>query len=332
MKQQIPHQRRALRPGLTTTYHVFSHFGAEVPYLENREKEVFLKQLWKTAYSCGLEVLTFSILSNHFHILLRVPAKITMDDWELLKRYRVLYPKPNKFQTKCLEDYERELAAGGDLAAAARKELLERMGDLSKFMQLLKQRFSIWYNKTRSRKGTLWAGRFKSVLVEDNPDTLKVVGAYIDLNAVRAGLVKDPKNYRFCGYGQWAAGEPDACEAFQKMFSSTDLDWVMAQYRLILYGKGVLPKSDRTGVVLDQEKAREVLASGGQLSAAERLLCRTRNFRDACVIGSRQFVGEQIPFLRKIGATRRKSNRSFAIPGFEATGLRGLRQLHSESG
>ena len=27
-------------------------------------------------------------------------------------------------------------------------------------------------------------------------------GAYIDLNAVRAGIVEDPKDYRFCGYGE----------------------------------------------------------------------------------------------------------------------------------
>jgi hypothetical protein len=28
------------------------------------------------------------------------------------------------------------------------------------------------------------------------------MAAYIDLNPVRAGLVKDPKDYRWCGYAQ----------------------------------------------------------------------------------------------------------------------------------
>lgn len=317
-----------MRPGLTTTYHVFSHFVAEVAYLEDWEKEVLMKQLWKTAYSCAVEVLTFSFLGNHFHLILRIPGEVRMADAELLERYRALYPKPNKYQAKSIEDYERELASGGELAEQARKELLERMGDLSKFMQLLKQRFSIWYNKTRSRKGTLWASAFKSVLVEDRREVLKIVAAYIDLNAVRAGLAQDPKDYRFCGYGQWVGGAPEAANGFRSMFQSEDEAWSMAQYRQILYAKGATGKSDGSGgMVLDAEAVREVLASGGQLSTSERLLCRARYFRDGYVLGSRQFIAETIPHLRQRGSTTRKSDRTFLIPGFQECGLAGFRQL-----
>lgn len=251
-----------------------------------------------------------------------------MRDEELLERYRILYPKPNKFQAKGIADYERELKCGGETAEAARRELLERMGDLSKFMQLLKQRFSIWYNKTRGRQGTLWGSRFKSVLVEDSPDVLKIVAAYIDLNAVRAGLVGDPKDYRFCGYGQWVGGEPQAAESFRNLFQIKDETWAMAQYRQILYGKGVRGKADGTaGMVLDVEAARKVLETGGQLSESERLLCRARYFRDGCVLGSHQFIAEQIPYLRENGATSRKSDRTFQIPGFKESKLAGFRRL-----
>lgn len=328
MKPLRKHQRRALRPGMTTCYHVFSHFVAEVPYLEDWEKEVFVKQLRKTSYSCALEVLTFSCMGNHFHLLLRVPAEIKMSDAELLERYRVLYPKPNKFQAKGITDYERDLKEGGIAAELARKELLERMGNLPKFMQLLKQRFSIFYNKTRGRSGTLWAGRFKSVLVEDRLEALKVVAAYIDLNAVRAGLVRDPKDYRFCGYGRWAGGEQEAADGFGQLFQSQDRQWAMAQYRQIIYGKGVLEKADGSGgAVLDPDEAQKVLSSGGKLSESERLLCRARYFRDGYVLGKRQFIAETIPLLRQIGATRRKSDRSFPVPGFKESDLEGFRQL-----
>ncbi|MDA7922781.1 chemotaxis protein CheW, partial [Verrucomicrobiales bacterium] len=54
-----------------------------------------------------------------------------------------------------------------------------RMGDVSVFMQELKQRFSQWYNKRNSRKGTLWEGRFKSVLVEGDDQALMTMAAYI---------------------------------------------------------------------------------------------------------------------------------------------------------
>lgn len=88
-----------------------------------------------------------------------------------------------------------------------RKILLVRMGDVSEFMRTLKQRFSPWYNKKHERFGTLWAERFKSVLVEDSTEALQTVAMYIDLNPVRAGIVEDPKDYRFCGYAEAVAGK-----------------------------------------------------------------------------------------------------------------------------
>ena len=81
---------------------------------------------------------------------------------------------------------------GGDAAEEMRTKLLSRMGDVSVFMKELKQRFSIWYNKSHRRYETLWAERFKSVLVEGSRSALRTVAAYIDLNPVRAGLVEDP--------------------------------------------------------------------------------------------------------------------------------------------
>lgn len=289
---------------------------------------MFRRQLWKTAYSCGIEILTYSCMSNHFHVLLRVPGQIELSDEELLERYRVLYPKPNKFQAKAIEDYERDLRRGGEDCERAREDLLRRMGDLSKFMQLLKQRFSIWYNKTHGRYGTLWSGRFKSVLVEDRVETLQVVAAYIDLNAVRAGLVRDPGDYRFCGYAEWLAGNVWAGEGFMRLFRGGSDGDNLARYRQVLYGKGAMPKSsDGSGCVLDPEKVRQVLESGGTVSLSERLLCRTRYFRDGCVLGSQDFVAGTIPLLFEMGVSFRKSRKTFKMPGYESAGLRIFRQL-----
>ena len=82
---------------------------------------------------------------------------------------------------------------------------LRRMCNLPVFVKELKERFSRWYNKHRSRRGTLWMERFKSVLVEDG-EALRTMAAYIDLNPLRAGMVKDPKDYRWCGYGEAMGG------------------------------------------------------------------------------------------------------------------------------
>jgi putative transposase len=88
------------------------------------------------------------------------------------------------------------------LAQQYRQKFLDRMLDLSEAMKTLKQRFTMWFNRRHGRVGTLWESRFKSVLVEGEVETLTKVAAYVDLNAVRAGMVTDPKDYRWCGYAE----------------------------------------------------------------------------------------------------------------------------------
>jgi len=88
-----------------------------------------------------------------------------------------------------------------------------RMFDISEFMKTFKQRLSQSYNARHGRKGVLWEERFKSILIQGRTGhALATVAAYIDLNAVRAGLVSDPKDYRYCGYGEAVAGSVQARE------------------------------------------------------------------------------------------------------------------------
>lgn len=63
-----------------------------------------------------------------------------------------------------------------------------------------KSGFSRYYNKRHKRKGFFWNDRFKSVIVEDG-DTLINCLAYIDLNPVRAGIVEQLAEYRWCSLG-----------------------------------------------------------------------------------------------------------------------------------
>jgi putative transposase len=85
--------------------------------------------------------------------------------------------------------------------------IVERMGDLPEFMRVLKQTFTCWYNAREGRKGTLWDARYRSVVVEGNPLALLSVAAYIDLNPVRAGLVSDPVDAVWSGYGSACGGD-----------------------------------------------------------------------------------------------------------------------------
>ena len=116
-------------------------------------------------------------MSNHFHVLLEVPDAPSVTDAELMRRYKVLYPKPTKYQEASASLMQAQLRAGGEEAELIRRKLLARMFDVSEFMKTVKQRFTTWYNKSHQRYGTLWADRFKSVLVEGEGNPLQTMAA-----------------------------------------------------------------------------------------------------------------------------------------------------------
>ncbi|MBL9214467.1 MAG: transposase, partial [Opitutaceae bacterium] len=99
-------------------------------------KEVLRKQLWQVADYTGVEIITYAILSNHFHVLVRVPQRTELTDAELIRRYRVLYPSPTRYQTQRFEFIQSQLLTQGPEARTWRKRQQALMGDLSPFMKL----------------------------------------------------------------------------------------------------------------------------------------------------------------------------------------------------
>ncbi len=307
-------------------YHVMTRTVNGEPLLDAVAREVLRKQLWKVADYCGVQVLTFALMSNHFHVLVRVPQREEISDTELLRRFRVFYPKPTKYQLAKLEVVEAQLAQNGPEAVAWRQRQLALMGDVSGFMKLLKQRFSVWFNRTRGRFGTLWAERFKSVLVEPRSGALRTMAAYIDLNPVRAGLVTDPKDYRFCGYAEAVAGHPAARVGLSHVTADSDWSAVQASYRQLLFGKGSAPRAHAAAI--DQATFSDVVAGQGHLSVAEALRCRIRHFSDGAVLGSRTFVEMHLARYRRLTGRRPRTTPRDLPAGADwgdLTTLRGLR-------
>lgn len=174
--------------------------------IDERGMDEMRRILRTQAEFAGIEVITFCFLKNHFHILLHVDperACETVSDQELVRRFRALYgTKRSPTLGADAEALELMLKENGEQAQTARKRLKARMGDLSVFMRELKTRFTFWYNEHYKTVGTFWAERYRSVLVEPGSLALKAVAAYIDLNAVRAGLTDSPQSYRHCGLGE----------------------------------------------------------------------------------------------------------------------------------
>ncbi len=308
-------------------YHCISRAVNGEWLFDDVAKEVLRRQIWQVADYCGVQVVTYTILSNHFHVLVRVPQQKPVSDAEILRRYRVLYPKPTSHQAARLEVVQAELARDGPEALLWRSCQLALMGDVSQFMKLVKQRFSIWFNKSHRRFGTLWAERFKSVMVEVGEHVLKTMAAYIDLNCVRAGLVTDPKDYRFCGYAEAVAGNAAARAGICSILGGRDWSDAQEHYREVIFGSGAAPREGKA--TLRVADFQRVMTEGGKLPLATVLRCRIRYFTDGAVLGSTVFVETQLLKYRKKTGLRDRT-RPRLLPAWTEWGdlatLRGLRQ------
>jgi len=279
----------------------------------------------------GVKVLTWTILSNHFHLLLEVPEPVgEMSDEELLGRLSKLYSRQHVRDVR--EQLKNFSQPGMESAKKAlRDSYIKRMSNLSEFMRSLKQRFSSAYNRQHGRRGTLWEERFRATAVGGDLGAVLTVAAYIDLNAVRAGLCKDPKNYRWSGYAEAMGGERAArsglAAILEEYGESGHWAHVGKAYRRVLFGVGE-ETAERRGI--SPEEVAAELARGGTLTKTQLLRCRVRYFTDGLAIGTRSFVESFFEASRGAFGSRRTSGAR-KMRGGDWEGMCAARDLRKEA-
>lgn len=302
---------RHLVHGRAAVYHVVSRTAFAQFAFDAVEKEQFLRFLKRQAGFCGVDVFAFCVMTNHFHLLVKVPAPRPISDSELLSRYQLLYGGRNRPPTapspKVLAKLLKENHTEGQ---ELRRLILARMHNLAVFMRELKQRFGIWYNHRNKNKGTLWSTRFQSTIVEESATALSTVAAYIDLNPVRANMVNDPADYRFSSYGRAIGGQQLAQNGYEAVFCRK-CAWkdLLPSYNLILYGKGERAKGthDKDFGRIDPGKAAQILENGGHLPLWQALRHRIRYFSAGTALGSKIFLeGLGNEWKRKYGGNRER--------------------------
>jgi len=312
--------------------------GGEV-FLDDVEKEALRRVLWRMADFCGVRLVTYCIMGNHFHALVEVPKReiwlerFTGADGEerLLSHLRILYSKAYVDQLRTEFSQWRKLGLE-NMVQARLEAIKKRFCDLSLYVKEVKERFSRWFNKRRQRRGTLWMDRYKSVIVEGKGEPLHTMATYIDLNPVRAGLVDDPKDYRWCGYAEAVSGLRRAQRGLSKVTNTPVDAWEKGgaeAYRCLIFSNGIEIKDAQNENVVRQgvttEAARKTLAEKGQLSPAELVRLRVRYFTDGVILGSKEFVESLFNENRDHFSPKRKSGARRITES--DSGLYSLRQL-----
>ena len=156
-------------------------------------REWLEQKLLCTADSFAIRECAYSIMSNHYHVVLRVCPE-QADEWsfkEVVFRWHSLYSGTV---------FSRRFMAGEALSTAERHELnqsvtiwRERLTNISWLMKIVNHALALMANEEDQCKGHFWESRFKSQALLDDRALLACM-AYVDLNPIRAKLARTPED------------------------------------------------------------------------------------------------------------------------------------------
>ena len=260
----MPRIARMIVAGAPAIYHVISRTALDGYVIGEEEKDQLLEIIKRLSAVYFTDVFGFCLMGNHFHLLARIHPGDGYSDEEIKKRLNLYYNKDKK-----------RISDKGQIAF-----LREKWASLPEYIREIKQDFSRFYNKLHNRKGFFWSERFKSVILDEG-DTLIHCMAYVDLNPVRAGIVKHPEKYRWCSIGYHMQtrnrGRFLSLDLGSKAFGKNKKAR-LAYYRRFLNEKGSLnmkKKDKKNGLGIDP---------------GDRFRNRNRYFSDSGIIGKKEFV------------------------------------------
>lgn len=281
-------------------YHLCNRIAGnpgEWPFKAEHKEKAF-NLLAELAEYYLVEPISFTMMGNHFHLICWAPGSA-----------------PSPEQAAARHNAWHAAKKTGQYLHPANTELCEKVAktmiDISEFMRAFQQRFSVWYNGVTQRRGCLWAGRFKSTLLEGECALWTCV-QYAELNPVRAGMVEDAADYRWCTYGRFcgAGQHPFARNFFQHMrraLGEYAAEWpdekLMGEFRSRMAKRLALERDPQIDEEELNDRAEEA-RRGDSMSL--QLLRRVRHWTDGGIVGSKIFVLETTARFRSTEYVEKK--------------------------
>jgi len=148
----------------------------------------------------AIDVCAFAVMSNHYHVVLRVNyhESEALGDQEVADRWKKLFTLP-----LLVARYLK--GEGGAAESVKAQEIIQlwrdRLIDLSWFMRTLNEFLARKANVEDRCTGRFWEGRYKSQALLDDAAVLTCM-SYVDLNPVRAGIAETPEESDFTSIQQ----------------------------------------------------------------------------------------------------------------------------------
>ena len=147
----------------------------------------------------GIDCLTYTVLSNHLHLVLRSRPDVVAQwsDEEVARRWWRLFPQRREPDGSPVDPADHDLGMIVDNPARL-EQIRGRLSDVSWWMRCTAENIARRANAEEGVTGRFWEGRFKAQLILDEASLL-ACAAYVDLNPVRASLAKTPEESQFTG-------------------------------------------------------------------------------------------------------------------------------------
>lgn len=143
---------------------------------------------------------------------------------------------------------------------------------ISKVMQYIGRYYVQYFNFQYQRTGTLWEGRYKATLL-DSDGYLLTCSRYIELNPVRAGMVKDPAEYPWSSYHCNALGKSDRLITPHVSYKVLGMDDVTRRSNYHALFARLIPDSELEAIRMATNKAW-VLGDDRFKAKVEKLMVR----------------------------------------------------------
>jgi len=276
-------------------YHLFNRVAGaptDYPFEERRNARrfLFLFQFYLRVYFCRLAC--FELMGNHYHCVIHFEQFRQLTRAELHRRARLRFGRLRRLKTRSWQtsDWER---------------FNRNLFDVSCFMQHVNGEFAKWFNRRYNRRGPFWADRFKNPQLLDKEAVQSAI-LYNELNAVRAGRVKRPEDYRWgSAHWRWTNKKGNLLIPLEELFPAQgNLDSFQV-YRCLLYHRGAVATKEHQAVIPPAILQRERQRGFAQPGILRR---RLRFLTDGIAIGGREPVSALLEKYRQAGLYRRRKH------------------------
>ncbi|MES2794325.1 MAG: hypothetical protein V4683_00095 [Bacteroidota bacterium] len=180
-------------------YHVYNRTVDKSPLFANQGNYVYFLHRLDFYLSDFINVYTYCLLGNHFHLLIEIKEEISIRanilKFEFENPNKILSKKSNKFANDKLVH---------DIVSHQFKKFF--------------QSYSMSFNKQQNRIGTLFQKPFKRAIVDDNNYFTNLI-QYIHQNPQKHGIIDDFRNYEWSSYQRILLEKPT------KLFKNQVISW-----------------------------------------------------------------------------------------------------------